>query len=122
MACKHYQALFWSKWSYSTQKSQNGFFQWSGHCAQINQMSQNHQKFGHNSNKTPPRLVLQASTNIFAISKLTQIRYLFFKCKKKKKTPKAMQYFEFLEGKLKPEIYYCSMLMELFIILALWSY
>ena len=33
MACKHYQALFGSKWSYSTQKSQNGFFQWSGHCA-----------------------------------------------------------------------------------------
>ena len=33
MACKHYYALFGSKWSYSTQKNQNGFFQWSGHCA-----------------------------------------------------------------------------------------
>ena len=35
MACKHYYALFGSKWSYSTQKNQNGFFQWSGHCALI---------------------------------------------------------------------------------------
>ena len=32
MACKHYYALFGSKQSYSTQKNQNGFFQWSGHC------------------------------------------------------------------------------------------
>ena len=33
MACKHYYALFGSKWSYSMQKNQNSFFQWSGHCA-----------------------------------------------------------------------------------------
>ena len=26
MACKHYYALFGSKWSYSTQKNQNSFF------------------------------------------------------------------------------------------------
>ena len=35
MACKHCYALFGSKWSYSTQKNQNGFFQWSGHCALV---------------------------------------------------------------------------------------
>ena len=35
MACKHYYASFGSKWSYSMQKNQNGFFQWSGHCVMI---------------------------------------------------------------------------------------
>ena len=35
MACKHCYAFFGSKWSYSTQKNQNGFFQWSGHCALV---------------------------------------------------------------------------------------
>ena len=38
MACKHYYALFGSKWCYSTQKNQNGFFQWSGHCAVASQI------------------------------------------------------------------------------------